>query len=165
MRRFLILSAWLIAIGAGPGMALEPEERMADPALEARALDLYAELRCVVCQNNSLLDSPSQIAADMRAVVRDRLLAGDGDAEIRAYLVDRYGDFVLLEPPFNPGTLALWLAPLVVLVAAGGLIAWRIARRPARPEPDPLTPEERAAVEALLERRRGDETPDGGGAR
>ncbi|MEQ9812862.1 MAG: cytochrome c-type biogenesis protein [Azospirillaceae bacterium] len=165
MRCLRTALAALFLLGAGTALALEPEERLADPVLEARALELYAELRCVVCQNNSLLDSPSQIASDMRAVVRDRLVAGDSDAEARAFLVDRYGDYVLMEPPFNPSTLVLWLAPIVVLAGAGGLIAWRVARRPARTEPDPLTPEERAAVEELLARQRRDEPREDGGGR
>lgn len=99
-----------------------PEERMDDPQLEARARALYDQLRCVVCQSQSIDDSNAPLAADLRAVVRERLEAGDSDAEVKAYLQERYGDYVLMLPPVQGNTLALWLFPLIVLLGGGTAI-------------------------------------------
>lgn len=147
----------LLMIAALPALALEPEEILDDPALEARARQLSLEVRCVVCQNQSIDDSPAQIAADMRRAIRERLVAGDGDDQVLAFLVDRYGDYVLLRPPFRPGTYLLWFGPgLVLLIGAIG-VAWSLRRRANQPEPDPLTPDERAAVDRLLGRKADNE--------
>ncbi len=103
---------------ASPG----PDERLEDPALEGRAMTLYAQLRCVVCQSQSIRDSNAPLAEDMRGVVRERLLAGDSDDEVLDYLQTRYGDYVLMMPPLQGNTLGLWLIPaLVFLGGAGGL--------------------------------------------
>ena len=122
MRHLLsALIAGLVMAGsvlASPG----PEERMEDPQLEARARVLYEQLRCVVCQSQSIDDSNAPLAADLRAVVRERLLAGDSNAEVKDYLQDRYGDYVLMLPPVQGNTLALWLFPLIVLVGGGTAI-------------------------------------------
>jgi cytochrome c-type biogenesis protein CcmH len=105
-------------------LAVEPDEMLADPALEARAQAVTRQLRCVVCQNQSIDDSAAPLARDMRLMVRERLVAGDTDEQAKAYLVSRYGDFVLLKPPFQPNTWALWLGPvLILLLAAAGLVA------------------------------------------
>ena len=111
----------LLAFVANMALAVQPDEVLDNPALEARARDISKGLRCLVCQNESIDDSNAPLAADLRAVVRERLLAGDSDAEVKAYLQDRYGDYVLMLPPVQGNTIALWLFPLVVL--AGGGIA------------------------------------------
>ncbi|MGB0572791.1 MAG: cytochrome c-type biogenesis protein [Alphaproteobacteria bacterium] len=153
---FLILTM-LVVLTTGPtALAVEPDEVLADPALEARARAISTELRCVVCQNQSIDDSDSEIARDMRILVRERLVAGDNDEEVVNYLVARYGDFVLLRPPFQPNTLALWLAPPIMAVVIATLSvmfyqAYR-RRRPAGNSPDPLSPADRAELDALVER-------------
>src|SRR5947209_10528603 len=103
---------------AAPAFAVQPDEILSDPALEARARDLSRELRCLVCQNQSIDDSNAPLARDLRLLVRERLNAGDTDAQVMQFVEDRYGEFVLLRPAFNAHTLLLWLAPLVVLLGA-----------------------------------------------
>jgi cytochrome c-type biogenesis protein CcmH len=137
---------------AGPTWATLPEEQMRDPALEARARDISREIRCVVCQNQTIDDSDAPLAADLRMIVRERLAAGDTDDQVRAYLVARYGDFVLLKPPVGAQTLLLWLGPLaaVLLGGAGVALYWR-GRASAQAEaPQPLTAEEQRRLDALL---------------
>lgn len=157
------MSRWIALVAALlvclPAMALEPEERMDDPALEARARTLYQDLRCVVCQNQSLDDSPAEIAADMRAVVREQLRGGATNAEIRDFMVARYGDYVLLEPPVQPSTYPLWLAPGVLLVLGAALVAWFLMRKRQTPATEPLTAEERAAIDQLLAEERKESAP------
>lgn len=127
LRALSLAIALGLASGVGamaPAFAVEPDEILSDPALEARARALSAELRCMVCQNQSIDDSQAPLAKDLRVLVRQRLVAGDSDAEVRRYLVDRYGNFILLKPPFETGTLLLWLTPgLVLLLGAGALVA------------------------------------------
>ena len=126
--RSLLLALVVGFLALGPAFAVEPDEILPDAKLEARARALSAELRCMVCQNQSIDDSQAPLAKDLRVLVRQRLVAGDSDAEVRRYLVDRYGNFILLKPPFETGTLLLWLAPgVVLLVGAGTLLA--MARR------------------------------------
>ncbi len=133
-----------------PALAIEPSEMLKDPALEARAREIGRALRCVVCQNQAIDDSNAEVAHDMRRAVRDRLTAGDSDDAVMAFMVARYGDYVLLKPPFKSGTLVLWLgAPLVLLIAGGALLLAARKRRPPEP-PAPLTEEERAKVDSLL---------------
>ncbi|MEQ8177050.1 MAG: cytochrome c-type biogenesis protein CcmH [Amphiplicatus sp.] len=149
MRRlFAILLGLFLATSV---LAVEPEEMLADAALEARAEALDRELRCVVCQSQSIAESNADLAREMRIVVRERLTAGDSDKEVLAYLVARYGDYVLLRPPMQANTLILWLFPAVTLIvsAAGAFIYLRRAPTPA---PQPLTAEEAGALEALLAR-------------
>ena len=128
----LILSLTL----AGPlaAFAVEPDEMLSDPALEARARVITRELRCVVCQNQNIDDSDAPLARDMRLLVRERITRGDTDAQARAYLVARYGNFVLLRPPFQPDTWLLWLGPALLLVLAGGGLT--LAARTGRPQTD-----------------------------
>ena len=132
--------------------AVQPDEVLADPALEARARVLSKELRCLVCQNQSIDDSAAEVAHDMRRAVRDRLLAGDSNDQVFAFMVARYGDYVLLKPPFKTGTLVLWLgAPLLLLVAGGALlVAARRRQRAGIAAPQPLSDEERRRVDTLL---------------
>ena len=131
--------------------AVEADELLADPALEARARKLSGELRCLVCQNQSIDDSNAPLAKDLRVIVRERLTAGDTDAQVIAFVVDRYGEFVLLKPRFGAHTLLLWGAAPVLLAIAGFLI-WRRGRRAPHPEVAPLSAEEERRLAKLLKR-------------
>lgn len=135
-----------LALGGAPARAVEPDEILPDAALEARARAISEGLRCLVCQNQSIDDSAAPLARDLRLIVREHLKSGDSDDAIRAYLVRRYGDFVLLKPPFAPETALLWATPGLVLLLGGAALLRR--RRPAAGAA-PLTPEERARVAAL----------------
>lgn len=140
-------------LAAIPAQAVQPGEMLSDPILEARARDLSAGLRCLVCQNQSIDDSDAPLARDLRVLVRERLKAGESDAAVTAYIVDRYGEYVLLKPPFAWNTLLLWLLPLLVL--AGAMVAATFAlRRPgngiASPESGGLSREEEAKLKRIL---------------
>ena len=148
-----IVSLWL-ALAAGPGLAFTPDEPLGDPALEARARALHAELRCMVCQGQSIADSNAPLAQDMRAIVRERIAAGEGDDAVRGFLTDRYGDYVLLDPPVKPETYALWFGPAAVFVLGAGIafVLLRRARAGAREAgAAPLSAEERRRLDALLD--------------
>ena len=143
----------LLAILPTPARSVQPDEVLADPRLEARARALSAELRCLVCQNQSIDDSNAPLARDLRLLVRERLTAGDSDEAVRAFVVQRYGTFVLLRPPVTPSTWLLWATPLLMLGATGAVLLWRQRRRrvaPAVPPPAELTPEEKARLERIL---------------
>jgi len=133
-----------------PAYAVEPGEALADPALEARARDLSTDLRCLVCQNQSIDDSHAPLAKDLRLLVRERLAAGDSDEQVRNYLVQRYGDFVLLKPPLRIGTLLLWGAPLMVLLAGGFGLMMASRRRSAGVASAALSADEQARLDKLL---------------
>jgi len=153
MRRGGVLS-WLFLAAALlcalPALAIDPGEMLKDPTLESRARTIGQALRCVVCQNQSIDDSSAEVARDMRRAVRDRLVAGDSDGQVFDYMVARYGDFVLLKPPFKAGTLLLWLgAPLLLLVAVAAILLTALRRRALAPPP-PLTDEERERLGFLL---------------
>jgi cytochrome c-type biogenesis protein CcmH len=137
---------------AFPAFAVEPSEMLKDPALESRARTLSRELRCVVCQNQSIDDSQAEVAHDMRIAVRERLTAGDSDNAVMGYMVARYGDYVLLEPPFKPRTLFLWLGAPLVLLVAGAALLFAARRRPAIVPPAPLDDAEKQRLDALLKR-------------
>ena len=137
--------ALLVLLLAAPAHALEPEERLPDPALEERAREISLGLRCVVCQNQSIDDSDASIARDMRRVVRERLVAGDDDRAVEDYLVARYGEYVLLAPRWSAATLLLWTAPLLLLA---GAFAFFLTRR-APPEAPPLSEAEAARLDRL----------------
>ena len=144
----------LLLIGP-PAHAVEPGEMLKDPALEARARVLSQELRCVVCQNQSIDDSNAPLAHDLRVLVRERLTAGDTDAQVLSYITARYGEFVLLRPRLKPETLVLWLTPLL-LIAGAGVFLVRARMRAAAPPGSaaPLTPDEqRRLAEVLREER------------
>ncbi len=129
MRRWALLFAALLGLMA-TAYAYEPGEALADPALEARARELSKELRCLVCQNESIDDSAAPLARDLRLLVRERLMAGDTDAEVLDYIVARYGEFVLLRPPVRPGTWLLWYGPFGAVLLGLGIIVWRVRRKP-----------------------------------
>jgi cytochrome c-type biogenesis protein CcmH len=141
--------ALLFAMLAGLAGAVEPGERLADPALEARARAISRTLRCLVCQNESIDESNAPLAHDIRVLLRQRLVAGDADAAARQFIVARYGDFVLLKPPLEPATLLLWFAPVLLLAAGGASVALHLRRRPAAPPP-PLSEEERRRIAEIL---------------
>lgn len=135
-----------------PALAVQPDEMLADPALEARARAISRELRCLVCRNESIDDSNADLAHDLRVLVRERLVAGDTDAQVKQFLVDRYGEFVLLKPTFSAANAALWLAgPAVFLVGLGVAVVYLRRRRPEAPEA--LTPAEETALERAMRER------------
>jgi cytochrome c-type biogenesis protein CcmH len=150
MGRLILAAALLIALGVPSGRAVEPSERLADPALEARARAISQELRCLVCQNESIDESNAPLAHDLRVLVRKRLVAGGSDQQVLSYIVARYGVFVLLDPPFEPVTWLLWLGPPALVVGAGALLLLRARPRRYDPPPPELTNEERARAAALL---------------
>ncbi len=137
---------------AAPAGAVQPDEMLADPGLEARARALSQGLRCLVCRNENIDESNADLARDLRLLVRERLVAGDSDAEVIAYLVDRYGEYVLLEPPATGSTLILWVAGPALLVAALGGAAVYLRRRRAGADaaPAPLSDDERARLAEIL---------------
>ena len=139
-----------LALAASPALAVQPDEVLSDPALEARARDLSRGLRCLVCRNESIDESNAELARDLRLLVRERLVAGDSDAQVIDYLVARYGEFVLLAPRADGSNLILWLAPLGLLLAGGGLAVAVIARQRST-APDTLSPEEEARLATLLD--------------
>lgn len=146
------LAAVLILLWVGPALAVGADEKMLpDPAQEARARHLMEDLRCLVCQNQSISDSNADLARDLREIVRERVAAGETDSQVHRFMVDRYGDWILMKPPFNYRTAVLWLAPLLLLVA-GGIGAWIFIRRQraVAAEPAPLDPAEEARLRALL---------------
>ena len=146
MRRFApgFLALTLLC---APALAIEPGEALKDPRLETRARGLSAELRCLVCQNQSIDDSQAPLAKDLRLLVRERLTAGDSDAQVLDYLKARYGDFVLLKPPFRAGTLLLWGTPLLVLLGGlAGLLVVQRRRAFSPAAPAPLTTAENEAL-------------------
>jgi cytochrome c-type biogenesis protein CcmH len=147
----------LALIGTAPAFAVQPDEVLADPALEARARALSKDLRCMVCQNQSIDDSDAPLARDLRLLVRERLTAGDSDTKVIDFLTVRYGEFVLLKPRFNAGTALLWLAPLIALAIGGFGAFFAFRRRSGASESveaaEPvLTPDERARITELLGR-------------
>jgi cytochrome c-type biogenesis protein CcmH len=154
----LLITAVTLCAAAPASLAVQPDEVLPDPALEARARVLSKELRCMVCQNQSIDDSDAPLARDLRVLVRERLQAGDSDAQVLDFLVKRYGEFVLLNPRFSGRTAVLWLMPvLVLLIGAGVLVlAWRRYRRVARPDSPaatsaPLTAAEDARLSRILQ--------------
>lgn len=149
VRRLAAALAAALVLG-GPVQAVQPDEVLPNAALEQRARDISAGLRCLVCQNQSIDDSDAPLARDLRVLVRERLVAGDGDAQVRDFVVARYGEFVLLSPPLNWRTILLWAAPFLIL--AFGL-AWlgrkvRGMRSPA--SAGPLSEAERRRIEQLM---------------
>jgi cytochrome c-type biogenesis protein CcmH len=151
MRRLVLALCAVLAL-AGGALAVTPDEKLDDPALEARARTLSAGLRCMVCQNQSIDDSDAPLAHDLRVLLRERIAAGDTDAEVVDFLVARYGEFILLTPRFSVRTVLLWSAPVVLLVL-GGVVAWGAMRR--KPAADPsaptgLTDKERAELDRIL---------------
>ena len=151
MRKLIAISAVLLlaAFAAPAAYAVQPDEIMSDPAKESRARDLSRELRCMDCQNQSIDDSDAPLAHDLRVLLRERIVAGDSDEAVIDFLVARYGEFILLKPPFNIRTALLWLAPAIVL-AIGAVVAFRVIRRRRPVAANRLSGEEEAALKQIL---------------
>ena len=143
----LLLAIMLLAATAAFGQASEVAKP--DAATESRLKGLAEELRCLVCQNQTIADSHAPLAVDLRNQIRDQIAAGRSDGQIRAYMVERYGDFVLYRPPLKATTLVLWIGPFLLL-AGGAFAAWRIARRRGAAPKSGLPAERRAEIESLL---------------
>lgn len=150
----LALAAALSLAALGGALAVQPDERLADPALEARARALSAELRCLVCQNQSIDDSDAQLAKDLRVLVRERITAGDSDDEVMDFLVARYGEFVLLKPRLHGWGWVIWVTPPALLVVGGlaAWIGWRRRKAEGSGVEDRLTAEEEQALRAIADR-------------
>ena len=147
LRLFLLLAAFLAPL---PAFAVNPDEVLADPAMETRARTLSAELRCMVCQNQSIDDSNAELAKDLRLLVRERIKDGDSDEQVLDYIVSRYGEFVLLKPRFSIRTVLLWGAPVVLILAGGISMLVFARRRVGKPTGSRLTDDEQAKLDELL---------------
>ena len=150
IRTLFLAVAILVTFGGQVAHAVEPSERLADPGLEARARTLSKELRCLVCQNQSIDDSNADLAHDLRVLLRQRLLAGDTDQQVLDYIAARYGMFVLLDPPFAPVTYLLWLTPPLLVLGAGTFLVIRSRRRRPEQRLPALTQDEKARAGLLL---------------
>ena len=148
MKRALLIAVASIVVSGGP-VAAEPapapDRPLADAGQEARAQALFDDIRCVVCQHEAIADSPAGVAADMRRLVREEIAAGRTDTEIRAGLVDRYGDYILFKPPVRMGTWLLWFGPFLLVLIAGAVLALR-GRKPVLAEAAPLSADEEKAL-------------------
>ncbi|SFC24660.1 cytochrome c-type biogenesis protein CcmH [Bosea sp. CRIB-10] len=153
MRALPLLLVASLAVSA-PVLAVQPNEVLKDQALEQRARQISSGLRCLVCQNQSIDDSDAPLARDLRILVRERLVAGDNDKAVIDFVVARYGDFVLLRPPMNARTIALWAAPFLI-VLFGAVFLWRRRNRAAAPADATLTAEEQRRLDDLLRDERG----------
>ncbi len=147
--RLLLLVGLLLS--AAPAFAVNPDEVLADPTLEARARAISSELRCMVCQNQSIDDSNAELAKDLRLLVRKRLTDGDSDEQVMSYIVSRYGEFVLLKPRLEMKTVLLWGAPVVLILAGGVSLAVFARRRAGKPTGSSLTADEQARLNELLD--------------
>jgi cytochrome c-type biogenesis protein CcmH len=152
MRAFASIALLMALLAPSIAFAVAPDEMLKDPILEARARDLSRELRCMVCQNQSIDDSEAPLAKDLRLLVRERLTKGDSDKQVLDFLVARYGEFVLLKPPFERNTLLLWgLTPLTLIAGLTGLIFAARRRKMGVGQPAPLSQDEQQRVAALVE--------------
>jgi cytochrome c-type biogenesis protein CcmH len=148
----VLVAALLLALLTGPALAVSAIEQLDDPALESRARVIFKDLRCLVCQNQSIDESDAGLAQDLRVLVRERLVAGDTDDEIVDYIVSRYGDFVLLNPPFKASTYVLWLGPAIILVLGAAGVVVHLRRHGSRTTPSaPLTADERRKLDAMID--------------
>jgi cytochrome c-type biogenesis protein CcmH len=146
MIRALVVMAALLCMAA----ASDPSERLPDPAQEAAAREIFQEVRCLVCQNESINDSDAELARDLRRVVREQVAAGRDETQVKAFLTDRYGEYVLLKPAFSLGNAALWLGPFVAVLAGLAFLALRVRRRVLS---EGLSVDEEARLARLLEDR------------
>jgi len=156
MRRFGLLVAALLVmlLAAAPAFAVNPDEMLSDPALESRARAISEQLRCLVCQNESIDNSNADLAKDLRLLVRRRLVAGDTNREVIDYLVARYGEFVLLKPRLEAKTIVLWGTPVFILLCGAVAMVVHARRRRSAPAGVPLTREEEAALGAVLSEKK-----------
>lgn len=152
LRRFLA-AVLILASLCVPALAVQPDEMLSDPGLEQRARQLSAQMRCMVCQNQSIDDSDAPLAKDLRVLIRERLVAGDSNQQVVDYLVSRYGEFVLLKPRLTAKTVALWAGPFIIFLL-GALILWRkrraFAGAPVSEAETGLSPEERKKLDSIL---------------
>ena len=158
LRAVLMLTALLI-IPSFHAMAVEPDEILSDPKLEARAREVSVNLRCLVCQNQSIDDSNAELAKDLRVLVRERLTKGDTNEQVVSYIVDRFGEYVLLKPRIGMHTMILWFGPLALLLLAGGYFYMNFRSRPAAsvsaaasPTVEALSSDEQAALDKLMDK-------------
>lgn len=153
MNKVMILIFWLMMSFSAFAVGVD-EKRLADPAEEARAQEIMKQLRCLVCQNQSIVDSDAGLAKDIRIIVRERIIAGDTDQQVLSFMTQRYGDWVLLKPPFDGATIILWLSP-ILLLALGAIVIIRNQRNRKIATSTPLSEEEQKRLARLLEE--GDE--------
>ncbi len=153
MIRALLMTLALIVGSSLPSLAVQPDEVLRDPALEERARQISAKVRCVVCQNASIDASNAPVARDLRLLVRERLVAGDQDAEVYEFLRARYGDFVLFSPPWQPSTYILWVGPFLIVGFGSLAVVFALRRRGRQTATAALTAEEAEAFETLRDRR------------
>jgi cytochrome c-type biogenesis protein CcmH len=152
------LTAALLIVSISPSFATRPDEMLSDPALEARAEAISRDIRCVVCQSQSIEESDADVAHDLRVLIREQLKAGASDTEVKAFLVARYGDFILLQPPFKLKTALIWIGPFALLLGAAAAV-FLFYRRAVRPAANPLDATEQARLDAFLKSH--DDTPGG----
>jgi cytochrome c-type biogenesis protein CcmH len=145
---FLARMAAALAAAACVAAASDPAERLPDPAKEAQAREIFRDVRCLVCQNESIDDSDAELAADLRRIVREQVAAGQSEAEVKAFLTARYGEFVLLRPSFSAGNAALWIAPFLIVGFGVLLLVTQLRRRAGEAE---LTPEEADRLKSLTD--------------
>jgi len=157
MRKRLLafLACFVLVLSFQPALSIDPQEQLKDPVLEKRAREISAGLRCLVCQNQSIDDSDAPLARDLRLIVRERLQKGDSKSQVVDYLVARYGEFVLLKPRLHLNTLILWLTPLLLLLGGIWLASRIVGRQPNSDGPPPLTAEEQAELQSLLDHEPG----------
>ncbi len=148
MRRLAVLLLWLLA---APALAVQPDEILGDPKLEARAREISSGLRCLVCRNELIDESNADLARDLRLLVRERLVAGDTDEEVVSFVTDRYGEYVLLRPSMKGANLILWISGPLMLVAALLIAGFALRRRRNQPGPPALSEAERARLRQLTE--------------
>lgn len=153
MRRAIALSALLATLTSFAALAVQPDEILPDPAEEARARKLDQELRCVVCQSQSLAESDAPLAKDMRVLLREQIAAGASDEQAVAFLVDRYGEYVLLKPQLEPSTIVLWMLPGAALIGGGAIAFFYLRARRRAPAIAALSADEEARVNEILEER------------
>ncbi len=146
---FLFALVIVALLPGNPAYAVNPDEVLNDPQLEKRAREISTELRCMVCQNQSIDDSDADLARDLRILVRERLKAGDSDHQVLDFLVARYGEFVLLKPRFSTGTLLLWGTPIALLLVGGIVLVLSVGKR-RKNKPQPLSTDEQAALAKIL---------------
>jgi cytochrome c-type biogenesis protein CcmH len=152
------LLALLLAVALHPACAKEAAPAAADPVAEARLMKLSSELRCLVCQNQTIADSNAELAKDLRTEIREKIQGGMSDAEIKDFMVARYGDFVLYRPPVKAITLVLWLGPFLLLAVGGGVLVFNVRRRRQSAAEPELSQEEQSMAESLLQTDKTKET-------
>lgn len=153
--RFLLIPIIFIALSLNTAAIGVDKDRLADPISEARAQQIMEQLRCLVCQNQSIVESDAGLAVDLRAIVREQVRAGQSDAQILTFMTSRYGDWVLLKPPFKAATAILWLGPIFLLLIGGFFVFRYVRQKPAIARLEPLSPEEEKRLKHIL--RDGDQ--------